>query len=445
MKLQQELQNLIYFIERPEMRIVWLFWVLQIGVLIISFIFIENPIWILVVLALVFTTGIALTWKEYQNAHKNLGQTISKGRLESIITNLEDAVIAYDSNFKILIFNQAAERIFNLKKENIIGKTIGPENASQDSYRLIVQTLFPSLAPSVVTQSRPNQYPQVVDISFTDPIREFRVSTDRILDKNNRPLGFVKVVKDRTREVALIQSKSDFVSVAAHQLRTPLTAINWTLQGLAKNEALKDEDKVLLQNGLQATTNLLKTVEDLLSTAEIEEGRFGYKLEKIDLIKFINQILSSAQVVAKQYGLQVFFDKGSLGSLEVTVDQAKLGLAMSNLVDNSMKYNSKNGSVTVKVRQLKDKPYVQVSIKDTGIGIPPGDVEKLFKKFYRSANARKVKADGTGLGLYITKNIITQHGGNIWVESTLGRGTTFHFTLPTDPTLVPRAEKPRAF
>ena len=442
MKLGKSSPKTNHDIKISSTQVLWLFWGTMVPVIALSFIFMSNIAWAIIASVLILTTGALITLQQLKKEKEDTSQTISAGRLESIVTNLQDAVVAYNSDFKILIFNKAAEGIFGIRKENIIGQVVGPERVNEQGLGLLIQTLFPSLAPSVVNQSRPNQYPQIVDITFSDPVREFRVTTDRILDKNNRPLGFVKVVQDRTREVTLIKSKSEFVSVAAHQLRTPLTAINWTLQGLAKNERLTEEDKSLIQNGLQATTNLLKTVEDLLSTAEIEEGRFGYKLEEFDLIKFIEEILSNAQVVAKQYGLQVFFDRGNMSELKITADKSKLGLAFSNLVDNSMKYNSKNGSVTVKMRTLKDRPYVQVSIKDTGIGIPPGDVDKLFKKFHRSANARKVKADGSGLGLYITKNIITQHGGNIEVESTLGRGTTFYINLPTDPTLVPRSETP---
>ena len=122
------------------------------------------------------------------------------------------------------------------------------------------------------------------------------------------------------------------------------------------------------------------------------------------------------------------------------IDKSRLGLALSNLVDNAMKYNSQGGSVTVRVKPVPQKPYVRIDIEDTGIGILAGDIDKIFTKFYRAPNAQRVKADGTGLGLFITRNIIRQHGGEIGVESTLGRGTTFFFTLPTDPTLIPKAE-----
>ena len=397
-------------------------------------------IWFWISSGVLLVLGGVWMWHEYKNTLRGYGEKVSYGRLESIVTNLEDAVIAYNNDFRVLIFNAAAEKIFGLSKVQILGQVMGPEKASEKGYQTLIQTLFPSLAPVVVGKSEPNKYPQVVDISFDNPTREFRVSTDRILDKDNHLLGFVKVVQDHTRETELIRSKSDFVSVAAHQLRTPLTAINWTLEGLSKNQALTEEDRSLAKNGLQATANLLKTVNDLLDTAEIEGGRFGYNYEEIDLVKFAEEVLTNAQMVAKEYGLQVFFDKGGFNELKLLADKNKLGMALSNLVDNAMKYNSKGGSVTVRLKQMPQQPYVQVSVQDTGIGVLPADIDRLFTKFYRAPNARKVKADGTGLGLYIVRNIIRQHGGEVGVESTLGRGTTFFFTLPTDPTLIPKAE-----
>ena len=115
-------------------------------------------------------------------------------------------------------------------------------------------------------------------------------------------------------------------------------------------------------------------------------------------------------------------------------------MAVSNLIDNAIRYNVENGSVTVSVKQLSDGPYVEVVITDTGIGIPPQDMSKVFSKFFRAENVLRRETEGSGLGLYITKNIIDRHGGTIWAESVIDRGTTFHFTLPTDPKLIPQKE-----
>ena len=124
----------------------------------------------------------------------------------------------------------------------------------------------------------------------------------------------------------------------------------------------------------------------------------------------------------------------------LTLDPQKLGVAISNLIDNAVKYNVQNGEVIIGIERLKDKPYVQISVKDTGLGISPEAMSNLFTKFFRAENAVKSVPDGIGLGLYIAKNIIQRHGGEIRAESQVNRGTTFYFTLPTDPKLVPAKE-----
>jgi len=205
---------------------------------------------------------------------------------------------------------------------------------------------------------------------------------------------------------------------------------------------LRAEDKEAVTSGLNAATRMLKIVNDLLDVAKIEEGRYGYNLQPVNFVDFLAKLLSGAEAVAKQYSVKLYFDRGPVEGITLTIDPDKLSIAVSNLLDNAIKYNVPNGSVTVKIEQLADKPYLQVSIKDTGIGIPPEDVKKLFSKFFRAENVVKKETAGSGLGLYIAKNIINRHGGVIWAESTLGRGTTFYFTLPLDPNLIPKAEAP---
>jgi two-component system sensor histidine kinase VicK len=108
-----------------------------------------------------------------------------------------------------------------------------------------------------------------------------------------------------------------------------------------------------------------------------------------------------------------------------------------NLLENAIRYNIDNGEVFVRVDHVEGKPFVQVSVRDTGIGIPPEAIDKLFKKFFRADNATQSQTEGSGLGLYISKNIVNAHGGELWAESELGRGTIMRFTLPTDSSLVP--------
>jgi len=425
------------YLESPELRFFWAFLLLAIVLLIIDAIYLDL-IWLWVDLAALAALGIVIFWNGLSAAKSNMANRSSSGRLNSIITNLSDGVVVYNNDFKILIFNNAAESIFGIQREQVIGQSFGPERAGEPNFRLLTQTIFPSLAPKVVRQSEPGAYPQVIDISFAE--HEIRVSTDRLLDDKGQVVGFVKLIQDRTREIELLKSKSEFITIAAHQLRTPLTAVNWIFEGFSTSEDLGPEDRELAGNGLTATRKLLKIVNDLLDVSKIEEGRFGYNFEQADLVAFISELLINAQAVAKEYGVKLYFDKGGELTLPIHIDKNRLGLALSNLVDNAIRYNIKNGSVTVTIKRVPEKPYIEISVKDSGIGIPPQNMPKVFSKFFRAENVLKRETEGSGLGLFITKNIINRHGGTIWAESVIDRGTTFFFTLPTDPKLIPPKE-----
>jgi len=360
-------------------------------------------------------------------------------KIEKFTENAHDAVIMYDQNFRIFVWNQAAEEIFKLKKEDIIGQTISPEKISIPSFKYLVQTIFPSLAPSINKKSAPGAYPQLIDISFIDSSLELSVVTDKILDEDNNIIGFIKLIKNKTREINLIRSKSEFITVAAHQLRTPLTAVHWIFEIFVKNNYLSSSDKELASNGLSASVKLLKIVNDLLDISKIESGKFGYVFTKIDLNSFMDSLLQNANILAKKYSVFLYFERPK-SPIIIHGDSQKLGIAFSNLLDNAIKYNVKNGQVVVKIEPYPNRPYIQVSIKDTGFGMSKDVLGKLFSKFFRGDNIIKEQTEGSGLGLYITKNIVLRHGGNISAESVVGRGSTFYVVLPTDSALIPPKE-----
>lgn len=363
---------------------------------------------------------------------------IERNELGSIIKTLRDGVIVYDANFKILIFNPAAEEIFRVNAKEITGKHMSPDNIKNPRLKLITQTFFPSLAPLVVNRSESGFYPQITDISLEEEKIELRSITDKITDKNSRFLGYVKVVIDKSREVELMKAKNEFISIAAHQLRTPLTAVNWTFESL-NGEKISASQKSLVNTGLEASALMLKIVNDLLDVSKIEEGHFGYDFEDVNLIDFVKEVIKEAKDMADQSSVKIYL-KEPKTPLILKIDSQKLGMVLFNLIDNAVKYNVENGEVVVSVECLKDKPFVQISVKDTGIGMNKSDLEKMFKKFFRADNAVKAIPNGSGLGLYIAKNIIKRHGGEIWAESEINRGSTFYFTLPIDKNLIPSKE-----
>ncbi len=428
-------------IDKRETWPLWILPVFSLGIIVLSFVFLDFAQAFLVS-ALTLAMGLLGFFSSYRVSRISFEKAVEGSELRSIIYNLEDAILVYDRDFTVLFFNPAAEKLFSVKADGVVGKKITPQEMSQESLKLITQVIYPSLAPSVVSRSKAGVYPQIVDLIFDDPQLEFRVITTPLGDDVGNLLGFMKIINDRSREQFLLRSKNEFVTVASHQLRGPITNVNWALQTLSQDQGLNEENKMLIDNAMKAGQQLLKIIEDLINVAKIEEGRFGYTFEPTDLADFINDILVQALPQAKRAGVKVYFDKPKEVLPKVIINREKIAMVFSNFLDNAIRYNVKNGEVIVKVEKVENEPFLKVSVRDTGIGIPTAEINKIFSKFFRADNAIKFQTEGSGLGLYINKNIVLAHGGKVWGESEINRGTTFFFTLPTDPGIIPDREMP---
>lgn len=360
----------------------------------------------------------------------------------AMVAAMEEALLVYDENFFVRFMNPAAERLFGITHAELIATALTPKEVENPKLKRLVQTIFPTLAPSIAPRSKSGEFPQVIDITFENPYLELRTTTSAIANDAGRATGFMKIIRDRTREVSLGKTKTEFITVASHQLRTPITNLAWTLETLMSDPGLPEGTRLLVEGALVSAKELQGIVEDLLNISKIEEGRFGYAFEKTNLVDFVEQFLAQALDQAKKVGIGVYFDPPQTLVPEVAIDRSKLAMVLHNLLDNAIRYNVERGTVTVTIVPKAGEPYLEVAVKDTGIGISAADAEKLFTKFFRAENAVQAVADGSGLGLYITKNIVEAHGGQIWVESVPGRGSTFRFTVPTDTALIPQKEVP---
>lgn len=238
----------------------------------------------------------------------------------------------------------------------------------------------------------------------------------------------------------LDKMKSDFISVAAHQLRTPLSGVRWVLKLLLDGDlgAISDDQKGMVERGYENSERMSQLVDDLLNVSRMENGKLGYKIEKNSFMSLLSTLVENTELQAKERNVKVVLENHAGEISDFSFDKEKLLTAFQNIVDNAMKYTMPGGKVTISVDKKGD--YLEVKVADTGVGIPKDEIPKLFSKFFRAANVVHLQTEGSGLGLFIVKNIIIRHGGQIWVESEEGRGTTITIKIPVIDELLPTSE-----
>ena len=364
---------------------------------------------------------------------------LERNQINAMVSSINDPAISYTENFEIILVNKAMERFIGISKKELIGKNITPELSNDARFGLLSKIIFPSLAPVVLEKSI-DLYPEKIKVKFYQPKELIlEITTTKVIDDKGNTYGFLRIIHDLTKEELLRKTQSDFITIVAHQLRTPLSGLSWILEMLAKKEvgSLTSDQEKLIDDGRKAMEESLKTVEDLLNAAQIEEGRFGFQFSMADIQKTIENVLIKFEPVAKINDVKLIFQRPEFQLKPFVMDPLRIKLVLEILVDNGLKYKVKNGEVRIRIDPMEGKPFVLISVEDTGVGISREDLSRLFTKFFRSKAALKGQTSGIGLGLYLAKNIVSRHGGKIWAKSALGRGSIFTFSLPIDPDYIP--------
>lgn len=347
------------------------------------------------------------------------------GELRGLVENIKDGVVIYDPMFKIIDLNQAFEDLVGVARNKLVGKTISPDLVKEGGFAIAAQIIFPSLAPSATQISEGGAWPQIAEVVLGEPPKTLIVSLNQLLNEKGGVVGFMKIIRDETRERMIIESKGEFIKIAAHQLRTPLTAIRWAFEGLTKQ---KDEEvKSIANEGLDLSERTLKIINDLLIVSEMEGGRFGLSFKESDVVELVSSIAQKAKTIAEERGIRLSIVAPE-PPLFAKMDSEKVFIVISNILDNAIRYNTKGGSIIVEVSGA-DSKFIKISISDTGVGIPKSDMPRIFSKFFRGVGISDMEPNGSGLGLYVAKNIVRAHGGEIGLSSEPNRGTAIWFTL----------------
>lgn len=261
----------------------------------------------------------------------------------------------------------------------------------------------------------------------------------KLKDRNEHLEDDIEHLKeDHERMLRTDKIKSEFMSIATHQLKSPLAKMKWALEYLitADIAGATPEQREVLGVAHDTSNKMIRLVNDLIGVKEMEESTLGYNFENSSVKEVIEKTIENFNLPAKQKNIKIEFSNTVPNLPSLMIDPWKINLALGNLVDNAIAYTPEGGKIEIKLESFGNS--VRVSVKDNGIGIPEREKESIFNKFFRASNALKVKHEGTGLGLYISKNIIKVHGGELWFNSVETKGTTFYFTIPFDASLRAR-------
>ena len=339
-----------------------------------------------------------------------------KNKTLTIINNFTEGLLLFDPENKLSLINPQAEVFFEVKSRDIIGRPV------------LELSTFPTIEPLVRLVGGEIKGVFRKELPITEKLT-LEVSTVPMMRKEEK-LGTLVILHDVTREKIIERMKTEFVSLAAHQLRTPLSAIKWALRMVLDGDLgpITEEQRDFMEKTYSSNERIITLINDLLNVTRIEEGRYLYRPILTDIESVVQFVIDSYKEEIEKRKIKFEFKKPEKKLPKVMLDVEKIRLAIQNLFDNAIRYTQPEGRVTASLKYVKKE--IEFLIKDTGIGIPKDQQERVFTKFFRGANVMRMATEGTGLGLFITKNIIEAHGGKIWFESEENVGTTFHFTIP---------------
>ena len=334
----------------------------------------------------------------------------------AIIVNFADGLLVFDHQNTLTLMNPRAEIFLKISAAEAVGKK--PDELGNLPF---FKSLFELLDGNKTTVFR--QELTILDLTLeisSVPIFNAEGQTDALI-----------ILHDVTREKRIEKMKTEFVSVAAHQLRTPLSAIKWALSLLLEGDLgkLNAEQKDFVKKSYASNQRMIILIDDLLNVAKIEEGKYVYNLRPADMAKLVQDALNACKELSAKRKIKITQVVPDGPITEIKVDAEKITIAMQNLIENAIKYTMPGGQVTISLKY--DTNNIEFSVADTGVGISPEQQKRLFTKFFRAANVMLMETDGTGLGLFIAKNIIEAHNGKIWFKSAMNKGSAFYFSLPS--------------
>jgi PAS domain S-box-containing protein len=349
----------------------------------------------------------------------NIEKLISeKQKSETIVEGISDAIVVCDSESNIQLINHSAEELLDVKENDVIGKKVN--DCIHDDR---VLEIFQSPRNAAVLSQPYLQFKHHGRQVFLRP----RISEIPALHGGRG--GLVLILQDVTQFKELDKMKSDFMAAVSHEFRTPLTSINMSVDILTQRllGPLTQSQEDIVASCKQDCERLTKLVKELLQLSKLESGKFEIRKDLIDLSKIIESSIQPLQLPFREKEVILKFMPEDQPSLLIG-DEQQLSWVISNLVNNALRYTNSGGKVNIKIQ--RDGGYIILKVSDTGRGIPPEYIDKIFDKFVQVKQTLDATPGSVGLGLAIVKEIVEMYGGKIRVESEVNKGSTFSIYLP---------------
>lgn len=384
---------------------------------------IKSSFYVLVV-GVLFYTFVAREFTKHSLLEEKVIQ--SEKIYSTLVENINDVVILVQDEV-IKYVNPAVSIITDLTSEDVIGKSmldfIAPE------FREIVKNHYIKRLQGEEVENR---------YEFSIIGRQGKIlpveNNSSFVIFEGRP-ATISILRDISRFKEIEKIKSDFISVASHQLRNPLTGIKWFSKLLIDQKvgSLSKEQTDLIKQIYDSNERMIRLTNDLLEASHIENGE-EFKIEKKPgkIIELIDKVVKDQKINFPDKNIKINIENSCSDKMIFDFDENKLYEVISNLISNSIKYSNSDVEIIVNVKTECSDKEMKVTIEDFGLGIPISQQKRIFQKFFRADNISGISIDGTGLGLYIAKGMIEAHGGKIWFESEQDKGTRFYFTLPLE-------------
>jgi len=362
----------------------------------------------------------------------------SDQRSHAILSSIGDGVFVIDNRQRLTLLNPAARTIAGITDDEVLGKRYDDILNFRSHKTGKVNDAFIKKALGGHLASMSNHTVLVRKDGKQVPVAD---SAAPIRDAHNHIVGAIVVFRDISTEAELDKAKTEFVSLASHQLRTPLAAINWYGEMLLNGDAgkLTEEQTKYIQEIFSGSQRMVELVNSLLDVSRLEVGKLAYVAAENDIADLIKSVEQEVGITAKAKSIRL--TSSGRGIPPVTADSKQLRMVVQNLLSNAVKYTPDKGNVHILLRAAttadiatahlaEGKKYWTLEVKDTGYGIPVDQQPKIFSKLFRADNVQRMDVEGTGLGLYIVKGVVEQMGGRVWFESQENIGTTFTVVLP---------------